>query len=190
MYSYAATRSMVEIVFNSGFLQVPVQLGLCLGHSLKELLNDLLVVLRESLVDFLELCLGVLVYGCLRVGLRALILEDRREGLQSLPLSSTHLPALTSFWNAWNSFSLLTLISSISLAASERASLSFCVRSVKQAWSQQPCARTHTPTLGDSLPLQRTGAGLLHNLGRLLFCLEQRLDSLRLLSGLPVVLRQ
>lgn len=189
MYSYAATRSMVESVFNSDLLEVPVQLGLCLGHSLKELLNDLLVVLRESLVDFLELCLCVLVYGRLRVGLRSLVLEERSRRLQSLPLSSTLRPALTSFWKAWNSFSLLTLISSISLAASERASLSFCVRSVKQAWSQQPCARTHTP-LGESLPLQRTGSGLLHNLGCLLFCLEQRLDSLRLLGGLPGVLRQ
>ena len=42
---------------------------------------------------------------------------------------------LTSFWKAWNSLSLRALSSSISLAASLRASLSFCVRSAHVAVS-------------------------------------------------------
>lgn len=135
------------------FLQIPVQFCFCFRHSLEQLLDNLRIVVLESLVDGLEFFLGHLVYFRLRSRLRSLVLGgDVRISLHILTLH-------TSFWNDWNSFSLFALISSISLAASVRASFSFCVRSVDTQ-------RLRYIRLGVRYRL--TGTCFLYNLGRLL----------------------
>lgn len=63
------------------FLQIPVQLGLCLCDTLEELLDDLLLLGLECLVDLFDLGVSLFVDGGLRRGLRPFVLGWRQSDM-------------------------------------------------------------------------------------------------------------
>lgn len=106
------------------FGEIAMQLGLYEDDTVEEFLDDGVLVLVVRVGYAFEADLSLLVHSGLRVGCGARMLNRSEVGTKA-----NRQWGQTDDSNALNSCSLAFLYSSISLAASERASLSFCTLS-------------------------------------------------------------